>query len=148
MQPFAQAAFTDAQQKEIQGIVGTYLQSNPQVIITALQSYQQKQMQEAEQTIKNTQKDAPQYVQSLFRNAKDPIAGNPNGTVTIVEFFDYQCSHCVDMAPVLMEAIKTAPNLRIVFKEFPIRGPMSEFASPLRSLPTCRANMWHSMMNS
>ena len=123
------AAFNDAQQKEIQGIVGTYLQGNPQVIISALQSYQQKQMADAEQTIKNTQKDAPQFAQSLFHNASDPVAGNPNGTVTIVEFFDYQCSHCVAMSPVLAETIKSSPNVRIVFKEFPIRGPLSDYAS-------------------
>lgn len=125
----SQAAFTDVQQKEIQGIVGSYLQSNPQVIIAAVQKFQQQQMQEAENTIKNTQKQAPEFAQPLFRNAKDPVAGNPKAPVTIVEFFDYQCSHCVDMAPVLSETIKTSPNVRIVFKEFPIRGPISDFAS-------------------
>lgn len=123
------AAFTDAQQKDIQGIVGSYLQSNPQVIISALQAYQQKQAQEAEQTIKTTQKDAAQYVQPLFHNAKDPVAGNPNGTTTVVEFFDYQCSHCVEMSPVIGQLIKSNPNVRIIFKEFPIRGPVSDFAS-------------------
>lgn len=123
------AAFTDAQQKEIQTIVNTYLQSNPQVIISALQGFQQKQMQEAEKTIKDTQKDASKYVQSLFHAANDPVAGNPKGTVTVAEFFDYQCPHCVDMAPVIKETIKNNGNVRIVFKEFPIRGPMSDYAA-------------------
>jgi protein-disulfide isomerase len=123
------ATFTDVQQKEIQGIIGSYLQSNPQVIIAALQSYQQKQMQDAEQTIKTTQKDAAQYVQALFHTATDPVAGNPTAPITIVEFFDYQCSHCVDMAPVISQFIKNTPNVRFVFKEFPIRGPISDLAS-------------------
>lgn len=127
--PAASTSFTPDQQKQVETIVNNYLQQNPQVIISALQSYQQKQMQEAENTIKNTQKDAPQFVQALFHNAKDPVAGNPTGPVTIVEFFDYQCSHCIDMAPVLAEALKTSPNIRIVFKEFPIRGPISDFAA-------------------
>ncbi len=123
------SSFTPAQEKEIQAVVGSYLQSNPQVIISSLQSYQQKQMQEAEQTIKSTQKDASQYVNALFHNAKDPVAGNATAPVTIVEFFDYQCTHCVDMAPVIAEVIKSNPNVRFVFKEFPIRGPLSDFAS-------------------
>lgn len=123
------SSFTPAQEKEIQAVVGSYLQSNPQVIISSLQSYQQKQMQEAEQTIKSTQKEASQYVNALFHNAKDPVAGSATAPVTIVEFFDYQCTHCVDMAPVIAEVIKSNPNVRFVFKEFPIRGPLSDFAS-------------------
>ncbi len=125
----AGSAFSSDQQKQIETIVNTYLQNNPQVIIGAIQKFQQNQMQEAENTIKNTQKDAPQFVQALFHNAKDPIAGNPKGVVTIVEFFDYQCSHCVSMTPVLSETVKTSPNVRVVFKEFPIRGPVSDFAA-------------------
>lgn len=66
---------------------------------------------------------------SLFHNASDPIAGNPKGSLTIVEFFDYQCSHCVNMASAIQSIIKSNPNVRIVFKEYPIRGPMSELAS-------------------
>lgn len=123
------AAFTDSQQKEIQGIVNNYLQNNPQVIITAIQGYQQKQMQEAEQTIKNTQKDASKFASALFRTANDPVGGNAKGTVTVVEFFDYQCPHCVDMTPIIGDLIKKDSNVRVVFKEFPIRGPMSEYAA-------------------
>lgn len=123
------AAFSDTQQKEIQAIVNTYLQSNPQVIISALQNFQQKQMQEAEQTIKQTQKEASKFVKELFHTANDPVGGNPKGTVTVVEFFDYQCPHCVDMTPIIGGAIKKNPNLRVIYKEFPIRGPMSEYAS-------------------
>src|SRR5690606_23849156 len=55
--------------------------------------------------------------------------GNPKGSITVVEFFDYQCPHCVDMSPVLEEATKKNANVRVVYKEFPIRGPQSEFAS-------------------
>ncbi len=123
------AAFTPAQKTEIQGVVSSYLQSNPQVIIAALQEYQKKQMQDAEQTIKNTEKDASQFVKPLFHTSNDPVGGNPNGKITIVEFFDYQCPHCVDMSPVISSAIKNNPEVRVIFKEFPIRGPLSDFAS-------------------
>lgn len=66
---------------------------------------------------------------SLLRQANDPVAGNPKGNVTVVEFFDYQCSHCVNMAPVMEAIIKANPNVRVVFKEYPIRGPQSNLAS-------------------
>jgi protein-disulfide isomerase len=66
---------------------------------------------------------------SLFHKSNDPVAGNPKGNLTIVEFFDYQCSHCVNMASTIQSIIKQNPNVRIVFKEYPIRGPMSEVAS-------------------
>ncbi len=68
-------------------------------------------------------------VDTLLRRDTDPVAGNPEGKVTVVEFFDYQCSHCVNMAPVIEEIIKANPDVRIVFKDLPIRGPMSEFAA-------------------
>jgi len=58
-----------------------------------------------------------------------PVAGNPKGNITVVEFFDYQCSHCASMAPVISAVIRSNPNVRFVFKDFPIRGPMSEYAA-------------------
>lgn len=66
---------------------------------------------------------------ALFRNSGDPVAGNPKGTITVVEFFDYQCGHCTVMAPVIANIIRANPNVRIVFKEFPVRGPLSVVAS-------------------
>ena len=89
---------------------------------------QRKQYEQAEQTVKQTQKIAPQFASALFKQDNDPTAGNPKGIVTIVEFFDYQCPHCVDMAPVTEAIIKANSNVRYVFKEFPIRGPVSDFA--------------------
>lgn len=68
-------------------------------------------------------------LKSLFHHEQDPVAGNPKGSITVVEFFDYQCSHCVNMSPVISAIIKGNPNVRVVFKEYPIRGPMSELAA-------------------
>ncbi len=57
------------------------------------------------------------------------VAGNPKGTVTLVEFFDYQCGHCKKMEPLINQLIKSNSNLRVVYKEFPIFGKSSELAS-------------------
>lgn len=68
-------------------------------------------------------------VDLLFRSSNDPVAGNPKGNVTVVEFFDYQCSHCSNMAPVIAAIIRANPNVRVVFKEYPVRGTISEIAT-------------------
>lgn len=68
-------------------------------------------------------------VENLFHKSSDPVIGNPKGSITIVEFFDYQCGYCKTMAPILDRIIKTNPQVRVVFKEFPIRGPVSDFAA-------------------
>ena len=117
------------QQKQVEQVVRSYLVKNPQVIVDSLQTLQQQQMDQAQKTIQKTQASAPNFASDLFHQATDPVEGNANGTVTVVDFFDYQCPHCTHMTPVLEALIKSNPNLRVVFKEFPIRGPLSEFAS-------------------
>lgn len=118
-----------SERAKIEEVVHQYLVEKPEVIVEAIQSYQRKQYQQAEQTVKKTQEIAGSYSQPLFHGSNDPVAGNPNGAVTVVEFFDYQCPHCADMAPIIEGVIKANPDVRIVFKEFPIRGPQSNYAA-------------------
>lgn len=120
---------TPAERAKIEEVVHQYLLQKPEVVLEAIQLLQKKQYEQAEQTVKQTQQKAGSFAAPLFKQANDPMAGNPNGTVTVTEFFDYQCPHCVDMAPVIEGIIKANPNVRVVFKEFPIRGPLSEEAA-------------------
>lgn len=117
------------QQKQIEQVVHNYLLKNPEVIVESIQVLQQKQMDQTRQTIQKTQQSAPKSADLLFHQAADPVAGNANGKITLVEFFDYQCPHCVKMTPIVDDLIKANPDLRVVFKEFPIRGPASDFAA-------------------
>jgi protein-disulfide isomerase len=118
-----------AERAKIEEVVHEYLLRKPEVLVEALQILQRKQYEQAEQTVKQTQKTASSYITGLFHGQNDPVAGNPNGKITIVEFFDYQCPHCIDMAPVMKDIIKANPDVRVIYKEFPIRGPMSELAA-------------------
>ncbi len=121
------AAQMDAtQKKQVEGVVREYLVQNPEVIVESLQSWQQKQMSKS---IEKTQSTAVQLADTLFHSSTDPIGGNPKGKVTVVEFFDYQCAHCIDMQPVVTELLKKNPDVRFVYKEFPIRGVISEMAA-------------------
>lgn len=126
----AQAAdLSVGQKKQIQEVVREYLVQNPDVVVQALQAYQQKEMDQAKKTIQKTQDNSPQFADLLFHQSSDPVIGNPNGKVSVVEFFDYQCPHCIEMTPVLEQLIKNNPDVKVIFKEFPIRGPVSDLAT-------------------
>lgn len=79
-------------------------------------------------------KDADENVLNegaVLRDPDIPVAGNPNGDITIVEFFDFQCPYCRKLAPDLLAAVKDDGKVRMVFKDWPILGPASVYASRL-----------------
>ena len=123
----ANAASTQTSQTE--KVVHDYIINNPEVVVQSLQGYQQKQMEQAQKSMLKTQETASKYADALFHHSADPSSGNPKGKITVVEFFDYQCPHCIDMTPVMDGIVKANPDVRIIYKEFPIRGPASETAS-------------------
>jgi protein-disulfide isomerase len=125
----ADTSVTPAERAKIESVVHQYLLKNPQVIIEVMQVLQKQQADQTQQAVKQTQKAAPSFANALFHQSGDPMIGNPNGKITVVEFFDYQCPHCVDMAPVLTSIVKANPDLRVIYKEFPIRGALSDFAA-------------------
>ena len=133
---FAHTAFaettppiSDTERTRIESVVHDYLVKKPEVLIEAMQTLQKKEMEQTQNIIKQTEKNAASYAKQLFQAANDPVGGNANGKVTVVEFFDYQCPHCVAMSPILDKIIKSNGNVRVIYKELPIRGPMSEFAA-------------------
>src|SRR3546814_3115055 len=65
----------------------------------------------------------------IFNDPASPVGGNPQGDVSLVEFFDYNCPYCRRVAPTLGEIEDSDPKLRVVYKEWPILGPNSEFAA-------------------
>ena len=58
----------------------------------------------------------------VFRDADSPVGGNPDGDVTLVEFYDYNCPYCRQMSGVIAQAEAADPKLRLVYKEWPILG--------------------------
>jgi protein-disulfide isomerase len=66
---------------------------------------------------------------TLAGDPASPVIGNPNGDVTIVEFFDYACAYCKAAEPRLAAAVRADPNVRLVLKEFPILTPESMIAT-------------------
>jgi protein-disulfide isomerase len=103
-----------------------YILAHPEVLMQALQSLDQRQREaeaaQAKQVLKARADD-------IFRDKQSPVGGNAQGNVTLVEFFDYDCPYCRQMAPVMEQAVADDPQLKIVYKEFPILGPDSLFAA-------------------
>ncbi|HEX2726208.1 MAG TPA: DsbA family protein, partial [Beijerinckiaceae bacterium] len=66
---------------------------------------------------------------TLLFSTRGNIVGNPNGDVTLVEFFDYNCGYCKRALSDLLALLKGDPKLRVVLKDFPVLGPDSVEAS-------------------
>ena len=113
-------------QDEFDGRVRDYLMNNPEVIIQAVQGLEARKKRA---DLTEVQDALKARADEIFRDPDSPVGGNAQGDVTLVEFFDYNCPYCRRMAPVLIDAESADPKLRIVFKEFPILGPNSEFAA-------------------
>lgn len=118
--------FTPSEQTEIQTIVHDYLLDHPEILIQVAQKLQQQQ---SSQMQKQAVTAVAANTQKLFFSSTSPMAGNAKGDITLIEFFDYQCPHCKEMEPVISQLLKSDPNLRFVFKEFPIFGDISQLAS-------------------
>jgi protein-disulfide isomerase len=61
----------------------------------------------------------------IFNDPETPTGGNPNGDLTIVDFFDYNCPYCKAAAKHLEKVVKTDGNIRLVYKDWPILHPTS-----------------------
>lgn len=106
--------------------VREYLLKNPEVIMEALQILQERQRAAEAENLKRT---IAERSEEILNDPAAPVGGNPDGDVTLVEFFDYNCPYCRRVAPTVAELEETDADLRVVYKEYPILGPGSQFAA-------------------
>jgi len=116
------AQFNKAQTKAIQKIIRNYIVNNPQVLVEASQNLQEQRFKKMKQA---NIAGAKKYSKELFRNPGDIVMGDPNGKVTLVEFFDYLCPYCKQTGPAIANIMKKYPHLRVVFKDFIVHGTSS-----------------------
>jgi protein-disulfide isomerase len=114
--------------------VRAYLLEHPEVIEEAVAKLQEKKQAEAVATSKAelaaARKAIPLHRAALERDARDFVA-NPDGSITLVQFFDYNCGYCKLAAPQIVQLIEENPDIRFVFKEFPIFGEASDTAAKI-----------------
>ena len=107
---------------QIEKIVRDYLLREPEVVYEALQELQRRQAAEAEAR----QREAIAANRNELLDAPHtPIGGNPNGDVTLIEFFDYRCAYCRRVVSSMRALLDEDRNLRVVFKDLPVLGPDS-----------------------
>jgi protein-disulfide isomerase len=68
---------------------------------------------------------------AVLRDPDVPVSGNPDGDITIVEWFDYQCPYCRRLEPDLQRVVKDDGKVRLVMKDWPVLGPASVYAARL-----------------
>ncbi|RVT97034.1 DsbA family protein [Rhodovarius crocodyli] len=119
-------ALTEAQRAEVLDLLRRALREDPSILreaLAAVEAADQREQAEAATRALTANADA------LFRNPDDPVKGNPQGRITLVEFFDARCGYCKAMHPTMEEAIRRNGQLRVVLKDIPILGPNSVLAS-------------------
>jgi protein-disulfide isomerase len=65
----------------------------------------------------------------VLRDPEIPAAGNVSGDISIIEYFDYQCPYCRKVDPELQQVVHDDGKIRLVWKDWPILGPMSVTAA-------------------
>jgi len=119
--------FSDADRAAIEDIIKDYLvNKHPEVMMQAMRELQRRDQAEAETKSKQavtTSKD------KIFNDPNTPVGGNPKGDVTVVEFFDFQCGYCKMSEEGIQKLLKEDKNVKFLYKDFPILGPMSTVAA-------------------
>ncbi|HSH99154.1 MAG TPA: DsbA family protein [Reyranella sp.] len=124
--------------------IRAYLIANPEVLVEAMQELERKQDSQRDST---AQKAIHEHRAALVNDPDTPIAGNPAGDVTIVEFSDYQCPYC-KRAHTTVEAVLAADNkVKLAFKDLPILGEASRIAS-LAALAARNQNKHRALHNA
>lgn len=111
-----------AQKAAIEDIVRDYLMEHPEVIRDAMNALQARQ--EAEEAKRQTSAITDNK-DKIFNSKNQVVLGNPDGDVTLVEFFDYNCTYCRRAQADMNRLLKEDGKLRVVLKEFPVLGPGS-----------------------
>ncbi len=115
--------------------IHAYLRTHPEVVAESLQILQTKA--ELEKT-KSARALLDEHRQELERDPRDFVA-NPGGKITVVEFYDYRCGYCKVSAPEVLKLIDENPDVRFVFKNFPIFGGASNLAAQVSMTPQGKA---------
>lgn len=117
--------FTPAQRAEIVRILHEALTQDPSILRDAVAAMQNDDMR------RETEASRASIAahRAALVTAADPVAGNPKGSVTIVEFYDTRCPYCRKMEPMMDRLLVQDHDVRLVYKDLPILGPASVLAA-------------------
>lgn len=133
------AEFTPDQTRAIQGIVKQYLLENPEILYEVQSALELKLAQEEADRTKSL---VAAHAKDIYRAPGAPVAGNPDGDITVVEFFDYNCGYCKRGLDDIAKLIESDDRVRVVFKEFPILREDSEHAARVALAAGLQGKYW------
>lgn len=122
----AVAEFSPEQRRAIEGIVKDYLIANPEILFEVQSALESKLAKEEAERTKSL---VASHAKEIYRSPGAPVAGNPDGDITVVEFFDYNCGYCKRGLADIAKLIESDDRVRVVFKEYPILREESEQAA-------------------
>lgn len=131
--------FSPEQRRAIEAIVKDYLIQNPEILIEVQGALETKMAQEE---AARTKAMVAELSKDIYRSPNAPVAGNPDGDITVVEFFDYNCGYCKRGFTEIAKLIEADKNVRVVFKEFPILRDESEQAARLALAARMQGKYW------
>jgi len=116
----------------VERIAHDYLVKNPEVLVVMSNELNQRHAAvQQQQSADRKQELIADNADAIFRSPTSYVAGNPNGDVSMVEFFDYNCGYCRRALPDVLKVIKNDGKVRLVLKELPIFGDDSVAAAKL-----------------
>jgi protein-disulfide isomerase len=119
--------------------VKDYLIANPEVFLEVQSALEAKlEKEQAEKTRAAISENA----KDLYRHPNAAVAGNPNGDITVVEFFDYNCGYCKRAFGDIAKLIEKDKNVRVVFAELPIIRDESEPVSRIALAAKLQGKYW------
>lgn len=126
--PLAAAAqgLTEEQRADVLATLRRALREDPSILreaMAAMEVAEEASRADAQRTAIRQNADA------LFRDPADPVRGNPQGRVTVVEFFDARCGYCRTLHPTMEELLRRNREVKLVLKDLPILGPNSVLGS-------------------
>jgi len=131
--------FSPEQKRAIEGIVKDYLVENPEILVEVQTALETKA---AKEEAERTKKLVAEHAKDIYRAPNAPVAGNPNGDITVVEFFDYNCGYCKRGFSEVAKLVEQDKNVRVVFKEFPILRDESEQAAKVALAARMQGKYW------
>lgn len=117
----APGSLSGADKGRVEAVVRDYVLAHPEIIPEAMDRLKRR---DAAKLIAANRK-------AILEPFGDAWAGNPDGDVTLVEYFDYNCGFCRSSLPTIAELIRRDPKVRVVFREFPILSTESGVAARL-----------------
>ena len=123
---FDPASMSDAEKAAFGQAVRDYLMANPEVLIESINVLEERR---AADESKNDTLLVETFKADIFDDGHSWSGGNPDGSVTVVEFIDYRCGVCRQVYGEVEDLVSADGDIRIIFKEFPILGEESDLAA-------------------